>query len=199
MSGAQKDPDFPHGVNSDGEDLSHVVNCLIDYLAGSHTQKSKGQLEGLPGYIEDIKNEILTQGREKIKLPGTVFVTEIVGYYYPYEGQINDYQRIKGALYHQAIQSLLRIECTPEVSIEREFEGVTIKGRVDLMCGDWLGEIKGSRYSRNQGMLQLQIYDWILGGGKKLLLIYSDLSYEVVPPNPKVEDMIRKYLKAKLI
>jgi len=198
VSEAQNNPDFPHEVNSQEGDLSDVVNCLIDYLASSTAQKQKSKLDGLPGYIEDIKSEILTQGREKIKLPNTVFVTEIVGYYYPYEGQINDYQRIKGALYHQAIQSLLRIECTSEVSIERQFEGVTIKGRVDLMCGDWLGEIKGSKYSRNQGMLQLQIYNWILGGGKKMLLIYSDLSYEIVPPNPHVEEMIRKYLKAKL-
>jgi len=198
VSGAHKDTGLSHVENSEGENLSEVINSLADYLASSTQQKPKPQLDGLPKWIEEIRNEILNQGREKIKIPGTVFVTEIVNYYYPYTGDINDYQRIKGTLYHQAIQSLLRIDCTPEVSIEREFEGVTIKGRVDLFCGEWIGEIKGSRASRNQGILQLQIYNWMLGGGKKLLLIYSDLSYEVVPPNPQVEEMVRKYLKARL-
>jgi len=182
VSGGQWKTGLPHGGNSEEENLPHAVN----------------QLDGIPRYLDDLRNEILSEGKERIRIPGVVFVTDIVGYFYPYQGEINDYQRIKGALYHYAIQSALRIVCTPEVTIEKQFEGVTIRGRVDLVCGDWLGEIKGSRYSRNQGILQLQLYDWILGGGKKLLLIYSDLTYEVVPPNPKVEEMVRKYLKAKL-
>lgn len=194
MSEQKKGEGLSQEVNSQGKSLPDGINSITITFPDASSVTN----DGLPKWIDEIRNEILNAGREKIRIPGVIFVTDIVSYYFPYSGEINDFQRIKGELYHRAIQSMLSIECRPEVGIEKEFEGYIIKGRVDLYCDEWLGEIKGSRSSQKQGALQLQLYDWILGGGHKLLIIYSDLTYEIVQPNPQVEDLVRRYIKAKL-
>jgi hypothetical protein len=129
-----------------------------------------------------------------------VYVTEIVAYYYPYKGVPIPDQLIRGDLYHFALQEMLKDYCNSEVSASKEYMGKLIKGRIDMVCGEYLVEIKSSpKTSFYQGSLQLQIYNWLRGGNNKLMLLYPTLTFDVIKPEPleKIEEMVSNYLKAR--
>jgi hypothetical protein len=152
----------------------------------------------LPDVINTKRNILLQENKGYTKPPNVIFVTEIVSYYYPYEFRINEQQKIRGLLYHNAIQNMLKEECTSEVPIEKSIDNWLIKGRIDLLCNDWIVEIKGGRSSLNQGRLQLQIYDWMMPTSHKLLLLYSDLTFDLVQNDPNIENKVLRFLKARI-
>ncbi len=129
-----------------------------------------------------------------------VYVSEIVAYYYPYRKKPLPDQLLRGDLYHYAIQELLRDYCKQEVSVSKEFMGKIIKGRIDMVCEEYIVEIKSSqKTSFYQGALQLQLYNWLRGGENKLMLLYPTLTFDIIKPEPSnvIEEMVRKFLKAR--
>jgi len=83
-----------------------------------------------------------------------------------------------GRLVHLGLQQLLKEKFGAEVekTFKREFNGYTIVGTVDAICGDKLIEIKytksnGNGLPRNSHVLQSKIYLW-LTGLKEARLVY---------------------------
>jgi hypothetical protein len=148
--------------------------------------------------IGQLKYTLLNKPHERGE--DDVYVTEIVSFYHPYKGFPFPDQLLRGHLYHHAIQDLLKDYCQSEVSLSKELLGKKIKGRVDLVCENTFIEIKSSqKTSFNQGALQLQIYNWLVGGGRKLILLYPTLTFDIIKPEPLdvIERLVTNYLKIR--
>ncbi len=151
--------------------------------------------------LNKLKNSLLSQQKEKVS--NEVYVTEIVSYYYPYPEPPAKEVLLRGHVYHVGLQCLFR-EFPIEVEVSRKLtvdgKEWVIKGRVDMITSDAIVEIKSSRKSLLFATLQLNIYKYLMQSNKKLVVLYPDLSYDIVNPMPfsEVEEKIVKYLRSRI-
>lgn len=151
--------------------------------------------------LNRLKESLLSPQKQKAE--NEVYVTEIVGYYYPYPESPVKEVLLRGHVYHAGLQCLLRefpieIEVSKKIVVDgKEWQ---IKGRVDMVTSDAIVEIKSSRKSLPFASLQLNIYRYLMQSDKKLVVLYPDLTYDVVKPMSfqEVEDKITKYLRSRI-
>lgn len=151
--------------------------------------------------LNKLKDTLLSP--QKQKAVNEVYVTEIVSYYYPYPDSPAKEVLLRGHVYHAGLQCLLRefpveIEVSKKVAVNgKEW---LIKGRVDMVTSDAIVEIKSSKKSLPFASLQLNIYRYLMQSDKKLVVLYPDLTYDVVSPMSfqEVENKIMKYLQSRL-
>ncbi len=152
--------------------------------------------------LNKLKEQLLSQKKEKAS--NEVYVTEIVSYYYPYPEIATKEVLLRGHIYHAGLQCLFRefpieIEVSKKMTVDNK-EWI-IKGRIDMVTPDALVEIKSSRKSLAYASLQLNIYRYLLQSDKKLVVLYPDLTYDIVNPMPfqEVEEKIVRYLRSRIV
>lgn len=161
-------------------------------------------LQTLINGISEIKKLMVDEKKERVK--GEVYVTDIVNFYYPPQMPSTPDVFIRGQLYHQAIESLLKekFNAQTEVSVKIPFNNVTIAGRIDAIVDDVIIEIKSSEKSLEPAKLQASIYRYMLykltGKDYKTVFIDGALNIKVIDPYAydHVEKLIKKALECTI-
>jgi len=158
-------------------------------------------------YISIIKEKLKEEKREKPS--NVVYVTDLVTCQALHEFYVeagDDSAQLHGKLIHNSIESIFsQGKCETEVSVVYKLDNFDVVGRLDMLCGDEVVEIKTTKDLKLHHLYQLLIYMYMLRKNNGVLLYINPSGfkqYNVVDNRDglvRVEDNITHEVKVYII
>jgi len=131
-------------------------------------------------YISIIKDKLKEEQREKPS--NVIYVTDLVTcqalrqFYVEAE---DDSAQLHGKLIHNSIESIFsQGVCETEVSVVYKLDNFDIVGRLDMLCGDEVVEIKTTKDLKLQHLYQLLIYMYMIRKNNGVLLYINPAGFK---------------------